>query len=186
LIPLYANPVRLYSSVAAIARKLAPHRPSVFEVAGRLYCFDVDLPDRLCRYINRLSERYPGVAEIWLLGSRCTGSPVRESSDWDPLAFADLDTLDAMRRDLDVREPDMDLLVVTDGDCFEQPWIEDGYQIPKRAYLSSWGWKGMSTDARTLEYSERPAFFLNGAEPSAGQFRNARDPIRARLVNFPQ
>jgi hypothetical protein len=89
----------------------------------------VDLPDHLCRYINRLSERYPGVAEIWLLGSRCTGSPVRESSDWDLLAFADQGTLDAMRHDPNVRELGMDLLVVTDGDCFEQPWIEEGYQI---------------------------------------------------------
>ena len=104
----------------------------------------MDLPDGLYRYIERLSARYPRIAEIWLLGSRCTGFLVSENSDWDLLAFADVGTLDTMRLDQGVREPGMDLLVVTDGNCFEQPWIEEGYRVPKRAYLSAWGWKRYS------------------------------------------
>jgi hypothetical protein len=87
---------------------------------------DAEVPDRLGRYVEYLRTSYPQITEIWLMGSRCTGANVHEGSDWDLLAFADAGTLDSMRLDRRVREPRMDLLVVTDGDCFEQPWIEEG------------------------------------------------------------
>ncbi len=87
-------------------------------------------------YIDLLNGRYRSISSVWLVGSRanCTERP---ESDWDLLVFADNDSFDAMRGDADLRAPGIDLLVVTDGDQFEQPWIDEGYTIAKFGYLSA-------------------------------------------------
>jgi len=43
-----------------------------------------------------------------------------------------------MQGDSDVRAPGIDLLVVIDGDRFEQPWIDEGEIGPKFGYLDVW------------------------------------------------
>jgi hypothetical protein len=98
-------------------------------------------------YIDLLNGRYQSVSSIWLIGSRasCTERP---ESDWDLLVFADYDCLAAMRGDAGMRAPGIDLLVVTDGDRFEQPWIDEGYTVAKFGYLSNWRWaKTSQTEA---------------------------------------
>jgi predicted nucleotidyltransferase len=101
-------------------------------------------------YIHLLSSRYHSVSSIWLIGSRasCTEQP---ESDWDLLVFADTDSLVRMRADAGLHALGIDLLVVTDGDRFEQPWIEDGYTVAKFGYLTTWLWKQTSqTEAEYL------------------------------------
>jgi predicted nucleotidyltransferase len=90
-------------------------------------------------YIERLTDRYPSVSAIWLLGSRAHGTE-RPESDWDLLVFADQDSFTAMREDADLHAPGIDLLVVTDGDRFEQPWTDEGHSVPKGGYLDTWRW----------------------------------------------
>jgi hypothetical protein len=106
---------------------------------------------RVREYIDLLNVRYHSVSSIWLIGSRasCTERP---ESDWDLLVFADHDSLAAMRGDAGLRASGIDLLVVTDGDRFEQPWIAEGYTVAKFGYLSNWRWTETSrTEAEYLD-----------------------------------
>jgi hypothetical protein len=84
------------------------------------------------------------------MGSRasCTERP---ESDWDLLAFAIGDAFGEMQGDSDVRAPGIDLLVVIDGDRFEQPWIDEGQICPKFGYLDVWRrTQNFQTDATYL------------------------------------
>jgi hypothetical protein len=92
----------------------------------------------LCEYLGSLTRRYPSVSSVWLLGSRASGSE-RPESDWDLLVFADEGSFAAMQSDPDVRAAGVDLLVVSNGDRFEQPWRE-GAEMAKSGYLSTWEW----------------------------------------------
>jgi hypothetical protein len=105
-------------------------------------------PRQLWDYIELLTARYRSVSAIWLLGSRADGTEGPES-DWDLLVFADQDNFTAMREDPDMHAVGIDLLVVTDGDRFEQPWIEEGHSIPKGGYLDNWRWTENSWTAAT-------------------------------------
>ncbi len=99
-------------------------------------------------YIERLTDRYASVSAIWLLGSRADGTE-RPESDWDLLVFADQDSFTAMRDDVGLHAAGIDLLVVTDGDRFEQPWIDEGHSIPKGGYLDNWRWTENSRTGAT-------------------------------------
>jgi hypothetical protein len=81
------------------------------------------------QYINELTATYPGIREIWLLGSRANGTAT-EASDWDHLVFlADDRLFNALCRDSRFKRPGIDLLVVgTLGDIASCPWTEnDGF-----------------------------------------------------------
>jgi predicted nucleotidyltransferase len=102
-------------------------------------------------YIDLLNGRYGSISSVWLIGSRARHTE-RPESDWDLLAFADHDSFTAMRRDGDLRAPGIDLLIVIDGDRFDQPWIDEGYSIAKFGYLSEWRWTQISrTDAKYID-----------------------------------
>jgi predicted nucleotidyltransferase len=75
------------------------------------------------RYVAQLVAAYPAIREVWLFGSRANGT-AREDSDWDYLAFGDWAVLDALRLDARFRRKDVDLLIVTNGERFETPWLQ--------------------------------------------------------------
>jgi hypothetical protein len=90
-------------------------------------------------FVTELTRAYRSVREVWLIGSRANDS-ARPDSDWDYIAFADTDTLAAVRADTHLSRPNIDLLVVHDGDNFVSPWSR------KRGSLSGWEWEPATPD----------------------------------------
>jgi hypothetical protein len=76
-------------------------------------------------YVAKLAAAYPRIREVWLYGSRANGTET-VNSDWDYLAFADDATLGALRSDTRFQREGIDLMMVTDGVRFEQPWGDPG------------------------------------------------------------
>jgi predicted nucleotidyltransferase len=72
---------------------------------------------------------------VWLIGSRAAGS-ASPNSDWDYLVFADRQTFDDLARNEAFNDPEIDLLVVYDGDQFSKPWPDDSRQ--KKGSLLGW------------------------------------------------
>ncbi len=112
-------------------------------------------------HVRHIFDAHSGISEIWFIGSRANGS-AKNDSDWDFFAFAAPSVLDALRQDIAFRRPDVDLLIVTDGDSFESPW--ERYDLPgefKRGHLfdrrdptfecdsCGWGWTRMDNDLAT-------------------------------------
>jgi len=55
-----------------------------------------------------------------------------------------------MQSDPDVHATEIDLMVVIDGDRFEQPWVDDGYKTAKFGFLSNgWRWNPVSETEAT-------------------------------------
>ena len=90
-------------------------------------------------YISGLTQDYPGISEVWLFGSRSNGT-ARPDSDWDLFAFANHEIFQKLQGDPSRRRPDIDLLVVLDGNEFRGPWDNN----PKRGWLTEWEWKKLS------------------------------------------
>jgi len=92
-------------------------------------------------YVGKLVVSYPAIAEVWLIGSRADGS-AQHTSDWDYLVVADLITLESLSATPEFNEPNVDLLVVYDGDNFRKPWRDGDRE--KHGSLSGWDWKQTS------------------------------------------
>lgn len=97
-------------------------------------------------YIDALVKANPGIREIWLFGSRAAGS-ARPDSDWDFLVFADESTFSRLAAASTFNHPEIDLLVVYDGNSFCKPWW-DGHRL-KRGTLSKWCWTPISDTEAT-------------------------------------
>jgi Polymerase beta, Nucleotidyltransferase len=89
-------------------------------------------------YIADLVATHPGIREVWLFGSRANGTETN-TSDWDYFAFADSATYEALQSDLRFRCDGIHLMLVTDGERFENPWPSQGRE--ERATLGDWQWK---------------------------------------------
>ncbi len=81
------------------------------------------------QYVKELTGAYPGIREVWLLGSRANGTAT-EVSDWDYLVFLGDDRIfNALCQDRRFKRSGIDLLVIGSlGDIASCPWTEDdGY-----------------------------------------------------------
>lgn len=98
-------------------------------------------------HIFKLAQVYPGITEIWLIGSRANGN-ARIDSDWDLLMFADSETFLEITKRPEFKQPGVDLLVVYDNLHFQEPWPEsaDGYEPKTGALrgLGEWDWERIS------------------------------------------
>jgi hypothetical protein len=74
------------------------------------------LPEDIGLRIDEMRKACPGIEQVWLLRHR------PEPPEWDLLAFGDSRSLDTLRGEGFGRRPDMQLLVVVDGDRFEPAW----------------------------------------------------------------
>ena len=95
----------------------------------------------LIDYLNSLVSTHPAISACWLIGSRANRihSPI---SDWDFIVFADPETLRALRHSREFDRPDVDLLVVYDGEHFESPPPHPSDpQEHKKGALKSWQWQ---------------------------------------------
>ena len=99
------------------------------------------------KYISELLAAYPSIRELWLFGSRANGY-AKPESDWDFLAFADEVTLTALRGDLRFHRPGIGLMIVTDGNQFETPWME-GSRVDHGELAKGWRWKRRSATMAT-------------------------------------
>jgi predicted nucleotidyltransferase len=88
-------------------------------------------------YIERLVTKYPDIGEIWLMGSRANGTH-RPDSDWDYFVFGNERILRSLARRRKFHQPDIDPLIVYDGNQFRKPWA-DGPRW-KTGSLSAWQW----------------------------------------------
>jgi predicted nucleotidyltransferase len=120
------------------------------------------LGDEMAAYIAALVGAYPAVKEIWLLGSRANGSH-RPDSDWDFLVFANQRVLNSLTRNSRFKRPDVDLLVVYDGDKFCKPWRDPKKARKKRGSLSGWEWKSLSDEAtyKATKESAEDEFYVD-------------------------
>src|SRR3954451_23854366 len=99
-------------------------------------------------YCKELLRAYPGIKQIWLIGSRAGGS-AKSSSDWDYIVMADQSTLDALSAASHFNDPVIDLLVVYDDNQFRKPWPDGDRE--KRGSLTGWEWKEISEINATYE-----------------------------------
>lgn len=108
------------------------------------------LSDELETWLDQLLVAYPAIREVWLIGSRANRS-AHAGSDWDLVAFADEATSEAVEADSQWHRPDVDLLVVTDGNNFKRPW-----GAPKAGSLTRWGWRQTDPGSATYEGTKWP------------------------------
>jgi hypothetical protein len=94
------------------------------------------------KYISQLIKKYPGIKSVWLFGSRANNTS-HSNSDWDLLAFADEDTLKALKSDNTFCVDGVDLFVVYNDNDAENPFTEmkDSEGTIKRLSLSNLEWK---------------------------------------------
>ena len=97
-------------------------------------------------FLSHIKNSYSGIQSIWLIGSRAN-EKANENSDWDFLAFADKKTLDLLEKAIELHKPNVDFLVVTDGENFQNAWGEK----TKSGTLSLWKWRVL--DDTRAEYS---------------------------------
>src|SRR5438046_873700 len=84
---------------------------------------------------------------VWLIGSRANGT-AHSSSDWDLIGFGSEKGLACLRQRSELHRADVDFLVVTDGNAFENAWGER----EKTGSLAHWEWNEAST--AEAEYTE--------------------------------
>jgi hypothetical protein len=91
----------------------------------------------LAGFLARLVERGPGIRAVWSLGNP---DDAAQPSGRELLAFADRPTLERLRAAEDLHRADVQLLVVVDGDRFENAWG------PCRlsGSLARWAWRQVS------------------------------------------
>ncbi len=96
-------------------------------------------------FLTKITRAHPGIREVWRLAYPVK-THVRPGSLWALLAFADEDTFQRLRADVRFRRADVELLVVRDGDEFQEPWGDN----PEHGYLSEWEW--VKTSDREAQY----------------------------------
>ena len=72
-------------------------------------------------YIDKLTAKCSMIKSIWLIGSRANNT-FRDDSDWDFIVFADKNTLKELQQDSAFDKDNIDLLIVYNGNDFEEPW----------------------------------------------------------------
>jgi hypothetical protein len=101
----------------------------------------------LAGFLSRLVERCPGIQAVWSLGN---ADDAAQASTQDLLVFADLATLERLRAAEDLHRADLQLVVVVDGDRFENAWG------PCRlsGSLARWAWRQVSPTAAYYDESK--------------------------------
>src|SRR5580765_4555616 len=110
----------------------------------------VSKEEEIINCVLETAGKCANLQSIWILGSRANGS-AHSASDWDFLAFGNANALDCLRKNPDLHKPNVDFLVVTNGDNFQNAWGDR----EKKGSLSSWEWTQKSD--MEAEYTEAKA-----------------------------
>jgi predicted nucleotidyltransferase len=77
-------------------------------------------------FVKELSGNYPGIREIWLIGSRANNDTVRPDSDWDFIVFGNEFTHSLIQNDKNLQKKalnlSIDLLVEKESGEFRSVW----------------------------------------------------------------
>ena len=94
------------------------------------------MPKEIAEFVSRLLQCCLDLTHVWLIAQdRAVGAaPVPH---WELLAFANSETLARLRKTDGLHRSDIDVMVVTDGDRFENAWG------PRQlsGSLARWGWR---------------------------------------------
>ena len=115
------------------------------------------LSERIHDYVAGLCASFPDITEVWLIGSRANGTALPES-DWDLLAIATPLVLESIKSNETLQVPNVDLLIVYDGDQFTRPWASRH----GGGSLSGWEWKPLGNEATYR--ATKPLFRPDGVE----------------------
>ena len=118
--------------------------------------------------VRRLLRDEKGIRAVWSVGHGADPA-TQPAAKPEFLLFADQPTLERLRTSERARTADVSLLVVTDGDAFENAW---GAQRV-RGSLARWGWRTGSAGQ---------AFYDEPRWPQAGNVRRVR---RKALLVWP-
>lgn len=116
---------------------------------------DVKIPNRVYKYLQHLTEKYPQIKSIWILGSRANNN-FTDDSDWDFWVFSNRKIFDLLKENRLLKQESkskkIDTLVVYNGEDFEEPWpdMKNGKSTAKQGLLSEWKWK--KTSNLTADY----------------------------------
>jgi len=109
------------------------------------------------QYVDRLIQSHPGIAEVWLFGSRADGTP-KLNSDWDYMVFlSDQREFNGICQDRELDQPEIDLFVVV-GFRAMRPWsARDGQNKVLRLDASPEGmhWTARGASATYHSREER-------------------------------
>jgi len=109
------------------------------------------------QYVDRLIQSHPGIAEVWLFGSRADGTP-KPNSDWDYMVFlSDQREFNGISQDRELDQPEIDLFVVV-GLRAMRPWpARDGENKVLRldASLAGMNWTARGATATYQSREER-------------------------------
>lgn len=94
-------------------------------------------------FLHRLLRHCLDIRAIWSIGHGA-GLPAGEAPDGaaELLVFADAATLQCLRKSDDLHCDEVELLVVVDGDAFENAWGDERLS----GSLSRWAWREVSAD----------------------------------------
>jgi hypothetical protein len=93
-------------------------------------------PPEISGFISRILERCLNIRSVWWMAQdNHEAAPV--APRWDLLAFADPTTLERLRKATDLHRADVDILIVMDGDRFENAWG----QRRLSGSLVRWSWR---------------------------------------------
>jgi hypothetical protein len=94
-------------------------------------------PSELSLYLSRLLARSVDIRAVWSIGDADQGAPARDVPACELLVFADRGTLETLRKSDHLHRSDVELLVVVDGDTFENAWG----QRRLSGSLARWQWR---------------------------------------------
>lgn len=94
------------------------------------------VPEEISGFISRMLDCCMDIRDVWLIGQDENG-PDSSGPRWELLAFADPTTLQRLRKANDLHRADVDVLVVTDGDRFENAWGQHRLS----GSLVRWAWR---------------------------------------------
>jgi hypothetical protein len=93
-------------------------------------------PPEISGFISRILERCLNIRSVWWMAQdNHEAAPV--APRWELLAFADPATLERLRKATDLHRADVDILIVMDGDRFENAWG----QRRLSGSLVRWSWR---------------------------------------------
>lgn len=95
----------------------------------------------LDNFISRVLASSLDIRSLWSL-DHSPEEPCLTTPPYQLLAFADLATLQALRRATDLHHEELNFLVVIDGDRFESAWGE----CKVSGSLARWAWRYVSPD----------------------------------------
>lgn len=132
-------------------------------------------PAELSAFLSRLLVGRIDIRAVWSVGDAEGGAAASSARGYELLVFADRPTLDSLRRSDHLHRTDVELLVVIDGDRFENAWG----QRRLSGSLARWAWRRVSPELAYYDESK-----WDGHEGNAGAVVRVRR--KAVLIWEPQ